>query len=159
MHIVRRWHDPGPIEAVRSRWDPLAAQLAAHATLVFRFARPLPLGRVRRHVEGVVAGTRPFALDLHGVTVTPENDVDLDVREGAAEVVALRDRLYGGLLGPWLDAARPFVARSRSAAPAMAPACPMPCAPPAPGWPDPARRGERRQRFVCPLHQGADAVP
>jgi len=54
----------GRLEEVRRRFDPLAALLAAHVTLVFPFEESLSLSELRADVDGAVRGIAPFAITL-----------------------------------------------------------------------------------------------
>lgn len=96
----RRW-----IETIRAKHVPQAARIEAHFTLVFPFdEKPADL---EREVAGVASSTRRLDFDLRHIRVVPEGDeeplyVFLVPGEGAAELVALHDRLYAGSLASHL---------------------------------------------------------
>ncbi len=89
------------IEAVRRRYDPLAAVIPAHITLVFPFDSAMPRRALRAHIAQAVRGCGPFAVRLQGITGHAGEYLFLNVTEGQAEVVALHDRLYSGALAPY----------------------------------------------------------
>ena len=98
--------DAACIEALRRRRDPQAALVAAHFTLVFPF-QGVPATAVLAHVSQVAAGAAPIAFRLASSMavrdlLAPRSHVFLTPDLGAEEIVALHDRLYAGLLAPFL---------------------------------------------------------
>jgi len=104
--------DHGWIESFRARHDPQAAQIGAHFTLVFPVElTPEP---VVEHASVVLQPTRsiPFVIrhaEPVADTIAGGGHVFLVPREGRDEIVALHDRLYGGLLRPFLREDVPFL--------------------------------------------------
>lgn len=94
--------DPGPIDRFRARFDPLASLVPPHLTLVFPFETALSTDELREHIRVAVAGLTSFPIRLHGVTGSDGEYLFLNVKRGNDELIALHDRLYAGVLGPFL---------------------------------------------------------
>jgi len=88
------------IEALRRRYDPLAAVLGAHVTVVFPFDDATAAAALRQHLEQSVAGLSPIDLTLGGVSIEHGEYLFLNVDAGADRIAALHRTLYGGLLAP-----------------------------------------------------------
>ena len=97
------------VEAVRRRYDPLALLTAAHITLVFPFDSELTADEVAAHVRDAVRGVRPFPVHLEGVTAHEGEYLFLNVKHGNDALIALHDRLYSGLLAPFLSREHTYV--------------------------------------------------
>jgi 2'-5' RNA ligase len=97
------------IEDLRRRYDPLAALLPAHLTLVFPFESALPASALAAHVRAVAAGRTPFPLALREVTGHDGEYLFLNVKCGNDELIALHDGLYTGLLAPYLEPDHTFL--------------------------------------------------
>lgn len=100
------------IESFRARHDPQTAQIGAHFTLVF--PTELAAEPVVNHASAVFQLTRsiPFVVrraEPVADLVAGGNHVFLVPEEGRDEIVALHDRLYGGLLRPFLREDVPFL--------------------------------------------------
>ena len=97
------------IEAVRQRFDPLASVLDAHVTLVFPFTPPAESVEVLHpHVVTAVAGLAPFPIRLTRPTPADANYLFLQVTHGDRLLIELHDRLYSGLLAPFLSPAHSY---------------------------------------------------
>jgi 2'-5' RNA ligase len=90
------------IDALRHRYDPLAAVIAPHITLVFPFRSDIAPAALRQHIAEAVAGMRPFPVRLHAITGHAGEYLFLNVKRGNDELIALHDRLYTGMLTPFL---------------------------------------------------------
>ena len=104
--------DTAWIEAVRRRHDPQAGLMAAHITLVFPFDG-VAENAVSAHARAVCAGAAPIWFRLASAVAVrdltaPRSHVFLMPDEGAAEIVALHDRLYAGPLAPHLRIDLPY---------------------------------------------------
>jgi 2'-5' RNA ligase len=90
------------IDALRHRYDPLDSVIAPHITLVFPFRSDIAPAALRQHIEQAVAGMRPFPVRLHEITGHANEYLFLNVKRGNDELIALHDRLYTGMLAPFL---------------------------------------------------------
>jgi 2'-5' RNA ligase len=99
------------IETARARHDPQASRIRAHFTLAFPAeveAEPLV-----EEVRATLARFKPFAVVLRRLLAVQDalaegSHVFLVPEEGRRELLALHDRLYGGLLRPHLRADVPY---------------------------------------------------
>ena len=91
------------IDRLRDAYDPLAAAIAPHITLVFPFAATLSLDDLLAHMRASVATIPPFEIALRGVTGQEDEWLFLNVKRGNDQIIALHDRLYSGPLAPHLS--------------------------------------------------------
>jgi 2'-5' RNA ligase len=91
-----------PIEPFRRGHDPLHDSLAAHVWLVFPFATNLTAVQIAAHVRRVVANWPAMSATLRDVESILDEFVILMVRERSDSLVALHDKLYQGVLKPFL---------------------------------------------------------
>ena len=98
-----------PIAELRRRFDPLAARMPPHLTLVFPFASDLSLHGLCAHMERATRGIGPFPIRLAGITGSEEQYLFLNVKRGNDTIIALHDRLYCGPLRDHLSLAHTFV--------------------------------------------------
>lgn len=97
------------IDALRRRYDPLAALVRPHITLVFPFESGMSDGELADILAHAAGDVAPFALRLQGFSKeTRERYLFLNVTEGAGPLGLLHDRLYAGRLAPF-DAGRAYV--------------------------------------------------
>jgi 2'-5' RNA ligase len=94
-------HHADQIESVRRRFDPLAAVLSAHVTLVFPFADDALAPLLDEHIRKSVAGMSAFDVTLSGPIATEDGYLFLNVADDAGHIVELHRRLYDGVLAPY----------------------------------------------------------
>jgi 2'-5' RNA ligase len=102
----------------RLQHDPLAATLAPHLWLVFPFAAHLNATQLTAHIRRRTARWPEAPVVFSGIRNLKDEFVVLNARTGGASLVALHDRLYGGILKPYLRedmAYLPHVTLGRSA--------------------------------------------
>lgn len=97
------------IEALRAAYDPLAQRVSAHLTLVFPFESIIGTPEIADHLRAAVAGVGPFAMTLRRITGSDGEYLFLNVEHGKDALIALHDRLYSGLLAPFLSPAHVYV--------------------------------------------------
>jgi 2'-5' RNA ligase len=90
------------VEAFRRAHDPLAGALPAHVTLVFPFASALSAMQVATHVRRIASRWPVLPIRLEGVDAYTGEWVHLRMTQGFDAVVELHDRLYRGVLAPFL---------------------------------------------------------
>jgi len=96
------------VEAVRSRFDPLAAVLKAHVTLVFPFSDSAMAPYLADHITQAVAGLAPFDMSLTRPRIADAGYLFLTVAAGSQHFVNLHDRLYSGPLARHLSLTRTY---------------------------------------------------
>ncbi len=96
------WFPPfpidSPIEEFRRRHDPLADALPAHVTLVFPFPTNLTVTQIATHIRRVVGNWPALPVSFRDVESIVGEFVVLMLRERAEAIIALHDKLYGGIL-------------------------------------------------------------
>lgn len=91
------------IESIREKYDPLAGFIPPHLTLVFPFESAVSTEELRRHVERTLAGVKSFRVRLNGFFGDfRDGYLFLNVKTGNDEIIELHDRLYTGVLRPFL---------------------------------------------------------
>ena len=88
------------IDRIRAAYDPLAAVIEPHITLVFPFETTITPESLRAHMWQAVESVVPFEIELRGVTGQENEWLFLNVKRGNDQIVALHDRLYRGPLAP-----------------------------------------------------------
>lgn len=100
------WFPPfpadAPVDAFRRDHDPLHGNLPAHVWLVFPFATNLTSVQIAAHARRVVANWPAMSANLRDVESILDEFVILMVRERSESLVALHDKLYQGVLKPFL---------------------------------------------------------
>src|SRR5688572_3227359 len=97
------------VASLRRQFDPLAATIAPHITLVFPFEGQATDQEIRRHVHVAVRGLSPFPLVLSGITGSEGTYLFLNVKRGNDSLIDLHDRLYSGRLQPYLSSEHTFI--------------------------------------------------
>lgn len=90
------------IANIRDAHDPLAATLPPHLWLVFPFAAHLNATQLTAHIRRRTARWPQVPVVFSGIRNLKDEFVLLNARTGAASLTALHDRLYGGILSPFL---------------------------------------------------------
>lgn len=87
---------------IRKQFDPLATSLPPHLWLVFPFAAHLNVIQLTAHIRRRTSVWPQLPVVFAGVRNLKDEFVLLNARTGAASITALHDRLYGGVLAPFL---------------------------------------------------------
>ena len=90
------------VEAFRAQHDPLASLLPAHVTLVFPFESSLSALQVAAHVRRIAARWPRVPVRIESACALLGEWVNLPLTSGRDAVVEMHDRLYGGVLAPFL---------------------------------------------------------
>jgi 2'-5' RNA ligase len=98
----------GWIRDVRSRFDPIAASIPAHFTLVYPFAADIEPGELGKHMTTALAAFHPFPVTLAGVSGSEGSYLRYDIKEGNDILIAMHDQLYAGPLERHLDLSQSF---------------------------------------------------
>ena len=99
--IFPQFEQTALIEELRRQFDPLAALVPAHLTLVFPFDSDLPASHLAAHLHHVAHRTPPFDIRLQEITVHEYAYLFLNVKRGNDHLVELHDRLYTGPLAAY----------------------------------------------------------
>lgn len=91
------------IQGIREKYDPLANYIAPHITLVFPFESERSTEELREHLVHSLKGLQRFKILLSGITGDfREGYLFLNVKRGNDDIIDLHDRLYSGVLEPFL---------------------------------------------------------
>jgi 2'-5' RNA ligase len=97
--IFPRFENRDVIDGIRKKYDPLAALVRPHVTLVFPFQSEWSGAQIRMRLNAALEGARPFPMTLGGVSMESGahgHYLFLNIREGEDEIRALHERLYEG---------------------------------------------------------------
>jgi 2'-5' RNA ligase len=81
---------------IREQFDPMAALIAPHITLVYPFESETPMPALSDHAQSVAQNSRAFQISCDGVSVAEEEYLFLDVVAGAEDLARLHRHLYRG---------------------------------------------------------------
>jgi 2'-5' RNA ligase/GNAT superfamily N-acetyltransferase len=95
--------------AVRDRFDPLAASIAPHLTLVFPFEDPMSDDELAAHLRQCTARMPAFDVTFAGITAHENEYLFLNVKRGNDTVIQLHDTLYSAALSRHLVRRNTFV--------------------------------------------------
>ena len=90
------------IEHLRLAYDPFAAVIRPHLTLVFPFESPISAEQLALHMSRVAQILGPFPLHMQGITGYASEYLFLNVKSGNDQLIALHEQLYTGVLAPYL---------------------------------------------------------
>ena len=92
----------------RRRYEPYSELLPEHVPFVFPVPEVIGREKLETHIEQVVKTCKPF--DVHFCTLekTWDHWLYLGAKEGHDAVVELHDKLYTGILSPYLREDLPF---------------------------------------------------
>ena len=101
--------DLGPINQLRSKYDPRFYLIEPHITLIFPFADSFGESTLVCHVEDVLEDKSPFQIRLRGLQRSGDDYLFLLIEEGEEEVRSLHMALYTGILAPHHRSELPYV--------------------------------------------------
>jgi 2'-5' RNA ligase len=107
--VVAPVDEPGAwIREVRARYDPIAAVVPAHFTLVYPFEDDIALDALGAHLTDALAAFTTFEVALDGVSGAEGTYLRYDIQRGNDALIAMHDRLYTGPLARHLDRRESF---------------------------------------------------
>jgi 2'-5' RNA ligase len=101
--------DTQHIDLLRRKYDPQADLIAPHITLMFPVPSLIGESSLVSHIENVLSGCRQFPIHIAGLEQSADHYLFLVLQEGRAEIIHLHDRLYTGMLAPYLRTDLPYV--------------------------------------------------
>lgn len=96
------------INDFREKYDPSQHTIPPHVTLISPFST-ISENQVIQHIETVTKTTNPFQIHLNGLVKSFDDCLFLLVKEGKQEIVKLHEKLYSGILAPYLQNDPPFM--------------------------------------------------
>lgn len=103
IHLIPEFSNSQSIDALRCKYDPLVHKISPHVTLVFPFESDLTVEVLTKHVIQSTMDIKPFRFVLAGATGTADGYLFMNVKVGNDEVIQLHDKLYTGILKPFLN--------------------------------------------------------
>ncbi len=103
IHIFPEFLNARSIDTLRAKYDPLFSLIQPHVTLVFPFESTVTIEALTQPLQESVIGLKSFHIILEGVTGAAEEYLFLNVKVGNDQIIELHDRLYSGLLKPYLN--------------------------------------------------------
>jgi 2'-5' RNA ligase len=97
------------IDALRRKYDPQAGLIAPHITLMFPVPSSIGESTLVSHLELLLRDCLPFPIHLAGLEQSADYYLFLVLQQGSAEVIHLHDRIYTGILAPYLRTDLPYV--------------------------------------------------
>jgi 2'-5' RNA ligase len=95
--------DTSKIDEFRLKYDPHASLIEPHITLVFLISdKNIDKTSLKTHIKDVLAGEEVFKIHLQGLGKSWDHWLNLILKEGNDKVITLHDKLYSGILAPFL---------------------------------------------------------
>jgi 2'-5' RNA ligase len=100
--VFRPKIDTSKIDEFRQKYDPHVDLIQPHITLVFPINdKNIDKTVLKNHTKDVLKGEKAFKLHLQGLDKSWDHWLNLILKEGNDEVIALHDKLYTGILAPF----------------------------------------------------------
>lgn len=90
--------DTRGIDQLREKYDPQAAWIGPHVTLMFPVPESVGEDNLVNHLEEALGRQRPFPIRLRGLEKSWDDYLFLLVQEGGENVARLHDTIYTGVL-------------------------------------------------------------
>lgn len=101
--VFRPKIDTSKIDEFRLKYDPHASLIEPHITLVFPIGdKNIDKVALEKHIKDTLKDEKTFKIHLHGLDKSWDNWLNLILKEGNDEVIALHDKLYTSILLPFL---------------------------------------------------------
>lgn len=95
------------INTFREKYDPDWHIIPPHITIISPVSDTSE-NQLMEHVDKVIKDLPHFSIRLTGLTKTLDDNLFLQVKEGNDEIVNLHDKLYSGILTPYVQTDFPF---------------------------------------------------
>lgn len=87
------------IDNIRKKYDPLAACIAPHISIVFPFESDMQTDELTEHFNQKLKGIKKFSIQLKNFTGDfRDGYLFLNVKKGNDQIIELHDKLYSGIL-------------------------------------------------------------
>ncbi len=96
------------INAFRQKYDPSWNIINPHITLVFPVS-DIAENQLLKHIEIITKEIKCFPIKLSGLIKSFDDYLFLQVKEGDEEIINLHNKLYSGILTPYVRTDIPFV--------------------------------------------------
>lgn len=92
----------------RHKYEPYSQLLPEHMPFIYPVPETIGRKNLERHIKMVLSTWKPFDVHFCTLNKTWDHWLYLGVREGHGAVVELHDKLYEGILSPYLRKDLPF---------------------------------------------------
>lgn len=100
--VFRPKIDTFKIDGFRRKYDPHVDLIQPHITLVFPIGdKNIDKMALEKHVKDTLKDEKPFKIHLQGLDKSWDHWLNLILKKGNDEVIALHDKLYTGILTPF----------------------------------------------------------
>jgi 2'-5' RNA ligase len=100
--VFRPKIDVSKIDGFRRKYDPHVDLIEPHITLVFPIGdKNIDKSTLEKHFMDALKDVKPFKIHLQGLDKSWDHWLNLILKEGNDEVIALHDKLYTGVLVPF----------------------------------------------------------
>ncbi|KKS11519.1 MAG: 2'-5' RNA ligase [Candidatus Daviesbacteria bacterium GW2011_GWB1_41_5] len=97
--VFRPKIDTSKIDEFRRKYDPHINLIGPHITPVFPISgKNIDKNTFLKHIKNVLKGEKPFKIHLQGLRKSWDQWLNLILKKGNSEVIALHDKLYTGVL-------------------------------------------------------------
>ena len=100
--------DTRHIDALRRKYDPQVDLISPHITLLFPVPDSIGESSLVSHLEHVLSHSPSFPIHLRGLEQSANHYLFLVLQEGRPEAIDLHDRIYTGMLAPFLRTDLPY---------------------------------------------------
>ena|SRR3989344_3319068 len=91
----------------RQKYDPKWNVIKPHVTVVFPIS-DITEELLLQHINKITRRIKSFPINLSGLTKSFDDYLFLQIQHGSDEIVSLHDKLYSGILIPYLQKDIPF---------------------------------------------------
>ncbi len=100
--VFRPKIDISKIDRFRRKYDPHVDLIQPHITLVFPIGdKNINKAALEKHIKDILKDEKPFKIHLQGLDKSWDHWLNLTLKEGDDEVIALHNKLYTGILVPF----------------------------------------------------------
>ena len=95
-------------QSFRSKYDPYSELLPEHVTFIHPVPEIIGRANLEQHIEKILSSWKPFKVHFCTLEKTWDHWLYMGAREGKNLVIELHDKLYEGILRPYLREDLPF---------------------------------------------------
>ena len=99
----------GPINRLRSKYDPQFRLIAPHITIMFPTPDSIGESSLVSHIESVLRCWESFPIRLKGLQQSWDEYLFLLLNKGEGDVIRLHEEIYAGLPSEYRNEVRPFI--------------------------------------------------
>ena len=96
--IFPKFNNIEVIQDVRKKYDRLYGLIKPHITLVFPFQDNISDNLLRENIEEILNNTKSFKAIFKGVSLSEDNYIFLNCKEGKEKIIQIHDKIYEEIL-------------------------------------------------------------